>query len=204
MPLALVVNPTRRRRRRRGAAGRFVSARHNPKRRHHRRAHRRHHRVRRHSFMRHVRRNPIRTGRIGAMLSGSVMPVAIGAGGALVADVALGFLPVPASLQTPVAKPLVKAATAITLGIVAGMLTNRSTGAKVMTGGLIVVTYDALRALIQKAAPTVPLGGLAEYPAVPYNGMGELFIPQGEVLAAPGAVPAQLGESFYPAEGGEF
>lgn len=185
----------------RGAHGRFVKARHNPTRSHHRRSRGRSRKSTRHYFRRHhYRHNP--TGRIGSMLQGTVGPVLIGAGGAIVADVAIGLLPVPAVLQSPVAKPMVKAAVAAGLGIIAGMMTNRATGMKVMTGGLIVVSYDVLRGLVQKVAPQVPLGGLAEYPAISYAqpGVGEVFFPGGSPMLdvnAASHLPGQgVGEVF--------
>jgi hypothetical protein len=193
------VNPSRRRR---GKGGRFVKqrVRRNPARR---RARRRNPLVMDlggRKGLRRYRRNPVRAGRRD-FVAGTLMPVAIGAGGALATDVALGFVPLPAALQSPMLRPLVKAGAALAIGFVAGMLTDRSTGAKVAAGALTVVAYDSLRGLLQRVAPQVPLAGLAEneYPVIGYageDGMGEVLI---DVPAA--GMGDAIGEPIYDGVG---
>lgn len=183
MPEVLLVNPRKRRRRakkaraaaprrrRRSASKRRTFRRNpigfagNPRRR----------RSRRRSF----RRNPV--GILGDLQS-SILPVGIGAAGAIATDLAMNMLPVPAMLKTGMLRPVTKTAAAVALGIVAGMVTSKATGRKVMAGALTVVAYDSLKGMLQKAMPALPLGNVEEYPLLEYtdtgsgDSMGALFV----------------------------
>lgn len=108
-------------------------------------------------------------------VTGSIMPALIGAGGAVATDVAMAYLPVPATLQSGWLNILTRAAVAIGVGFVAGAVTNKQLGKEVAAGGLIVVAYSGLK---QALAPTLGtsikgLSGLADFgdyrAAVPYG-----------------------------------
>jgi hypothetical protein len=140
------------------------------------------HRARAHNAYRHRRHrrrahNPFSV----RGLTGSVMPALIGAGGAVLTDVAMAYLPVPASLQTGWMNILTRAAVAVGVGYVAGMVVGRQTGKEVAAGGLIVVAYSGLK---QALAPTLGtsikgLSGLADFgdyrAAIPYAGESQLM-----------------------------
>lgn len=124
---------------------------------------------------RSVRRNPI-GGLRGFTLQGTVMPTMIGAGGAILTDLAMGFLPIPDTLKTGALRPLVKAGAAVGIGFLVGMLTNKATGHKAMAGGLTVVAYDAAKTFLQQNVPQLPLAGVGNYPMMEYTrGMGALL-----------------------------
>ena len=212
MPQVLLVNPKRRRARRKmSALQKQYFGKRNPgrKRRRARRNPLPMMTLNRGRHSRRFRRNPAGLN-IAALVGDNMMPTLIGAGGALAADVAIGVLPLPAALQATAIRPLVKGAIAVVLGVIAGMATNRTTGAKVMVGALTVVAYDAARGLVQRIAPQIPLGGLAEneYPQIAYAGdpgddmgavidfpastdLGELIDPLGEL------VELGEGEGYY-------
>jgi hypothetical protein len=200
MPQVLLVNPKRRRgRRKMSALQRKYFGKRNPTRSRKRRSPRSNPALMlnrgRHS--RRFRRNPAGLGLV-AQVGGNMTPTLIGAGGALAADVAIGFLPLPAALQAPAFRPLIKGAVAVALGLVASMATNRSTGAKVMVGALTVVVYDALRGVVQRVAPQIPLGGLAEneYPQIAYA--GDPGDGMGEVIEFPASDADAMGELIDP------
>lgn len=92
-------------------------------------------------------------------LTSHLMPVALGAGGAVALDVALGYIPLPAQLQTGLARQAVRAAAAVALGWGAGKVLGKSKGAAITQGALTVIAYDVVKSLLHKTAPALP--GLA-------------------------------------------
>lgn len=168
----LLINPRRRRRtknsRRRRARNHRRHRRHVARnhRRYHRRAravnpirrHRRHH-VRNHRRRRH-HRNPLSMSGI----KGMVMPALIGAGGAVLMDIAYGYISpmLPTSITgTPYINAAVKAAGAVGLGLVASKIVGKEKGTAVAIGALTVIAAQLLQSLIQSSAPTIPFAGLA-------------------------------------------
>ena len=117
---------------------------------------------------RRYRRNPD-----GGMLVRTLFPTMIGAGGAIVTDVVMGFLPLPAMFKTGIMRPVVKGAAAFGIGIVAGMMAGKRIGNQVMAGALTVVAYDSLKTFLQKAVPALPLGQTEEYPMLEFAGNGD-------------------------------
>jgi hypothetical protein len=124
----------------------------------------------------------------------------IGAGGAVLTDVAMAYLPVPASLQTGWMNLLTRAAVAVGVGYVAGMAVGRDTGKAVAAGGLIVVAYSGLK---QALAPTLGtsikgLSGLADFgdytPASYQTGYSAVGAGLGAYMQ-----PRQLGAYMNPA-----
>lgn len=200
----LIVNPSARpskrgKHRARNAKGHFIKARSNPS------SHRGKSKIkrkRRHAAKsRRVRRNPS-----GGMMTRTVMPVAIGAGGALLADLALGFVPLPDMLKTDTMKPIVKLGAAVGIGMIARKVAGRDTGNKVMAGALTVVAYGVARDFLQKHVPSLPLGDMHAYPVLEYAnpGVGELMWADGGVGdlvddSAMGALvdTSEMGEVVY-------
>ena len=136
----------------------------------------------RRSFTVYARRNPISVPK--NLVDGQIMPAAIGAAGALVNDIALGFLvsKLPASLQSGYLLYGVKAASAIGLGMLAENVLSKSMARQGAQGALTCIFHDIARAGFQRAVPSIQLGE-------------QFFAPQlGEQFYAP-----QLGEQFnYP------
>lgn len=127
---------------------------------------------------RKYRRNPI------AMkgLMAPIMPAAIAAGGAIGLDLAWGMIgsKLPAALSTGPVRHVAKAAGALALGALAGMVLKKETANNLAIGALTVVMHGAMRETMQKMLPNVALGeyesemdGLAMYTGDGMNGMGE-------------------------------
>lgn len=200
MSLALLVNPAKR-----GRGGRFVKSSNRKRPRRKTASSRTTKRKRRSrsapvvhlSSSRRYRRNPARrAGRFS--FADTIFPVAIGAGGALATDLAMGYLPLPVTLKTGMMRPVVKGGVAVGLGLLAGMLTkNKQLGAKVMAGALTVVAYSEVKTFLQTSMPALPLSGVGEYPMIEYAGSGmgavdEFGMPTDTSMA--GLVDDDLGE----------
>jgi len=137
------------------------------KRRHHRRhtSHKRHHRRSRKLFS--FKRNPRRVRRLRfrrnplfdtSMLTGMVAPAAIGAGGAILVDLAVGNLPLPPSLVQGPLLPLVRVGAALLLGTAVGEFAGREAGQAAAAGGVTVVIYQLFRQFLATQAPNIQLG----------------------------------------------
>lgn len=194
----------------RGRKGRFVKSKGRKGRKRRRRAKKhgsapalgavKHRRRRRRRSSRGLRllRNP---GRRSSGLMGDLAPAAFGAVGAVAVDVAMRFVPTPqtgplANFAGPL-RTAAKIGLALGAGIAVRKAVNKSAGDAVMAGALTVIAYDAVRGLLARFAPNLPLGGLiededAEYPAIGYaGGMGENF-PLGESM--PGVYSSNPGD----------
>lgn len=108
--------------------------------------------------LRYRRRNPIGGGFIGD----TVIPAAIGGGGAIAVDVLLGVLPLPASMKTGAMAPLVKVAAAVGLGYAAKMVVSRKTAEQLAAGAITVTLYNVAKGLLVKAGKG-KIPGLSEY-----------------------------------------
>jgi hypothetical protein len=107
--------------------------------------------------LRYRRPNPI------GFLSNTLMPAAVGGAGALAIDVAMGVLPLPATLKTGPFAPLVKVAGAVGLGMLAGKMVNRRVGEQLAVGALTVQFYNFAKAqLVKFGGGKIP--GLSMYP----------------------------------------
>lgn len=125
--------------------------------------------------LRYRRRNPIGGG-IGEFFSGQLVPSAIGGGGALLLDVALAVLPIPATMKVGAMAPIVRIAGAVGIGALAGMVTNRKTAQQIAAGALTVTMYQIARGFLARTLPAGSVPGLSAPPfydpALP-GGMGE-------------------------------
>lgn len=160
MAQMLLVNPRKRRKRRASSKARKVRVRRRRRaapvavrRRKRNPSARRHRRVR---ARRHYRRNPIGLNLRG--VQGQVMDAAVGAGGALALDIALGYLPIPENLRTGAAAPLIKGIVAIALGMVASKVIKSSTATKMTQGALTVMLHGIFRETAGRYMPTVQMG----------------------------------------------
>jgi len=120
--------------------------------------------------MRRRRRNPARRGKMNIM--GTVMPAATAASGALALDVVWGYAPIPENLKNGPLRHVVKAAGAIGLGMLAGMVVKKDTADRFATGALTVTIHSAMREMVAKAAPNVRLGDADEFDDMGYYGSG--------------------------------
>ena len=181
----LLINPRRKRRAGAKRRTRTTKMRRNPIRRHRRRVTRLRDSPKRHRRVSRMRHNPIIRRRkrgssrggsmnMGGFLKHTLMPSAIGAGGALGVDLLLGFAApmLPAMLTTPAIKPFVRLAAAIGLGLVAGKVGGRAMGEKVTAGAVTVIVYDTVKGFLQTAMPTLPLSGMDAYPNLEYYNAG--------------------------------
>ena len=141
---------THRRKARRKSSARHVTT---PRRHHTNRVNpnpRRRHRAR--------RRNPMGGMLSGAFWMGEVVPTTVGAVGALGIDVAIGYLPLPAIVQTnAMVRNVVKIAGALGLGYLAQMVTTRKTGEEVAAGAIAVTLYDMVKGFLVNSFPTLPI-----------------------------------------------
>ena len=167
----MLINPRRKRRAKKTRArshkrrARVVSMRVNPRRKHRRAARRTVGRrsirlTRPHLF---PRRPPRRAGRattFKGFMTGTLVPSAIGAGGALGLDLVMGYVPLPAMLTTGMLRPVTRLAGAALIGWVASMVASRQTAANVTAGAVTVVLYDTFKGWLKTAAPTLPLSGM--------------------------------------------
>jgi hypothetical protein len=103
---------------------------------------------------RRFRRNPIGSGAAG-FLGGTLMPAAIGAGGALAVDLAIGNLPLPASMKTGAMLPMVRIAAALGVGMLVGMAGGEEAGSEAAAGGIIVTVYSLMKNYMATSMPSV-------------------------------------------------
>lgn len=123
-------------------------------------------------FRRKVRRNPILPR---SFMDTHLQPALVGAAGALVNDVVVGKLVsfLPAGLQKPEIRHLVKGVTAVGLSMLAAKakVANNVTIKAATVGALTCVLHDAGRAQLQKQLPTIALGEYLSEVMGPWDGM---------------------------------
>ena len=125
---------------------------------------------------RRFRRNPSLAGFNLNQVTGQIMPVALGAGGAILTDMAIDRLPLPINFKFGNMRHVAKAGIAVALGVAAGMVVGRDKGTKVMAGALTVVAYDALKAMLARVAAPAPMvaqpasvQGMGYYPELEFD-----------------------------------
>lgn len=144
-------NPVRRRRRRHTARRRYLA---NPIRRTHRR---------RRTSVRRYRRNPsLRRYGAGAVNFGRMLMPAAGIGlGAVGSEIIMGYLPIPASFKTGVARHVTKGAVGIAAGLVLGRLFRQPRlGNYFALGAVAIAVHDAVKEMIASRMPAVHMGGM--------------------------------------------
>lgn len=134
-------------------------------------------------YQRYYRRgNPIG---LGGFVSEKLVPAAVGGGGALLLDVAMGILPLPATLKTGALAPVVRVAGAVGVGMLAGMVTNKRTADRIAVGALTVTLYQLAKGALVKMLPAGTIPGLSapegyEYIGE-YVGAEPMLLPDGTV-----------------------
>lgn len=124
------------------------------------------------------KRNPLPP-RAKGIFAENIKPALIGAGGALVLDLAFAKLPIPAALKVGIVRHPVKGLGAIGLGMAAEKLgVKHDTAVALARGALTVVVHDAAKDLIRTSFPQLALeaydaDALAELAAA-YDDLGEV------------------------------
>jgi hypothetical protein len=159
----LLINPRKRarkarkhhRRARRHNPVRVLNPRHRRRVKHH--ARRRHHNpIRRaHHTYRRRRRNPLSMSGLKSGAMGKLTGALLGAGGALVNDVLLTYVPLPAAMKTGPMAILAKAAGAFAVGYLAKFALGAQRGAAMTEGALTVLAYTTVRPMVQTMIPTL-------------------------------------------------
>jgi hypothetical protein len=157
----LRTNPVRRRRRRaRTALSRALPFRTNPIRRRRRSYRMRRNPIRRRRYLRGFRRNPIGRGALGlGQVTSLIVPGMLTGGGAVGAEVVMGYLPIPASWKTGYVRHLVKGVLGVTGGLViADVLRMPKLGEYFALGAIAIASHDALKDLISAQMPNLAFG----------------------------------------------
>lgn len=152
-------------------------------------------------------RNP-RSGFGGSALSirgaqHAIVPAVVGAAGAMVLDIGMSYLPLPASLQAGWARTAVQIAAALALGAIGGRIpfVGRRNAMLASGGALTVIAYNALKPVVAQAIgdKVQGLGGLADFGD--FRGLG--FTSAAPLLAGPrvGAYQRPLGAYQRPGVG---
>lgn len=130
----------------------------------------------------------------------TIMPAAIGAGGALALDVAMGYATpyLPAFLQSKWAMLAVKLAGAIGIGMVASRVLGRERGRVATLGAATVVVYGAAKSALSQALPTVKgLSGYTDFVDYSLPRQVGAYIPNGVGFYSPAATIAPSGVGAY-------
>ena len=113
------------------------------------------------------------------IINAQVIPAAIGGAGAVLNDVIVNLLPLPANFKSGWMRHISKAVGAIAIGYLGGMVLAKKTADQLGAGAMTVVGYNVVRDLAAQFAPQIPLGeyldpALGEYldPALGYYGAG--------------------------------
>lgn len=101
---------------------------------------------------RRARRNPMGGLSVNSIM-GQLVPAAYGAGGAIVLNLGLSYLPLPDMLKTGWGRHVTRLAGAMAVGWAAKKFLGGSRAQAVGFGALTVVVYDILKGLIATAAP---------------------------------------------------
>lgn len=94
----------------------------------------------------------------------TVLPASVGALGALGVDMLWSQLPIPVTLQTGPAAPVVRLAGAVGVGMAVGALLGKKWGRDAMTGATVVTMYDLLKGYLKANFPSLPgMNGMSMY-----------------------------------------
>ena len=145
--------------------------------------------------------------RFNTIINNQVMPALVGGAGAVLDDILVNVVPLPANWKTGNMRHVTKAVGAIAIGYVGAMFLPRKTANELGAGAMTVVGYNVVRDLAARFAPQLPLGGYLE------TGMGEYLDPAsglGYYGAGlnPNASQFSVGQQFtrgtpYMGDGGE-
>jgi len=120
------------------------------------------------------RRNPAGRGfNLNTFMKGTLMPSAIGAGGAIGLDLLLGFLPIPATLKVGPFRPVVRLAGAVGLGMLSGFIVNKRMSEQITAGAVTVVLYDTLKGFLKPMFPALALSEYEDMMGLGYEGAAQ-------------------------------
>lgn len=146
------------------------------------------------SSKRRFRRNPrsIEAG----FVNNTMLPAAIGAAGAIGADILISYLPVPPQFKVGGFGIALKIGAALAVGAAVGAVSTRAAGEEAAAGGVIVTLYQISRGFLANAGTPglsryVPMNGMRRY--VPMSGFAPGQLNRGAGSFAPGMGQRGLG-----------
>jgi hypothetical protein len=126
--------------------------------------------VKRASPFRKYRRNPINTNNLKKDFMESAKSGAIGAVGAILSEVVLGKLPLPASLQSGTGLTLVKGLVGVGVGFFAAKVAkNKKVGVDMANGAMTIALHDTIRGALKGPLGLSNDSGLLGYGGDSYN-----------------------------------
>lgn len=132
------------------------------------------------------KRNPIG----GISLKNFLIPAMGVGGGAVLAEIAMGYLPIPANLKTGVARHVTKGVVGIGAGMLVGKVFKmKRLGNAIALGAVVIATHDAIKEAIASRMPSIPMGMYRAPIRSSFAGMGYFN---------PGQVIPQLGQYVQP------
>jgi len=143
--------------------------------------------------VRRFRRNPSARGMAGGFAK-LVLPAAGIGAGAVVSEMVMGVLPIPANLKSGVMRHITKGAVGIGGGLVLGkLLRQKRLGYYFAAGAVAIAVHDALKEMIAARMPNIAFGQYTTPIGTPFGGMG---------YANPGAT-LRLGQYVAPVGAGQ-
>lgn len=133
------------------------------------------------------RSNPTGLAGMSRGITGMVMPSLQGAGGALLVNTALNYMPfLPAALKSGNGKYLARAGLAVAVGVFGSKVLPGRMASNMATGALTVALHDLMLGIASQAMPTLQLGDVGDYDdgvsAYVDNGVGAYDdMPMGDV-----------------------
>lgn len=131
---------------------------------------------------RRFRRNPIGGGRGKIGVGSLIGPAAMAGIGGVMADLLLGYAPIPASFKTGNLRYVAKAGLSVAAGYVIAKFGSRKLGEMVALGGLAISIHDAVRDQIVKFAPSAQFGEYMPRDGIGYYNAGQTVGGMGEYL----------------------
>ena len=132
------------------------------------------------------KRNPIG----GLSLKNFIIPAMGVGGGAVLAEIGMGYLPIPAGLKQGVARHVTKGVVGIAGGmIVSKVFKMKRLGNAIALGAVVIATHDAIKEAIAQRMPSIQMGMYRAPIRSSFAGMG---------YANPGQVIPQLGQYVQP------
>lgn len=110
------------------------------------------------------RRNPIAARGIAGKAGTMLMPSLQGAGGALLVNTALNYIPfLPAALKSGNGKYLARGLMAVAVGVIGGKIMPQRVASAMAVGAMTVAMHDMLLGMASTAMPTLQLGDVGDY-----------------------------------------
>jgi len=184
----------------RNTMGQFIKAKRNPRKKtartHHKAAHeymRKNPRRSTRSIERvraYTRRNP--KGLFDGLVNKMLVPSMSATGGAILTELAAGYLPLPTSMQTGVAGFATKALIAVGLGMLGRAVGLKDSADMIAIGGLTVATYNEVKDLAAVHMPTLKLGSVGYFSAGYVTQPGQLGVFDSSTMPMPSPVVTQI------------